>query len=96
MPSLDLVPVLSFSGPLFFPPAETLTDRSIIKASSGDTPELLSLGLVAQLLAEKELVFAPPPPGRFLRTVDLSSFDDGWPKVLEEGGCKELRGWVVG
>lgn len=88
---------MSSSSPLFFPPAETLLiDRSIIKASSGDTPELLSLALVAQLLAEKELVFAPPPPGRFLRTVDLSSFDDGWPKVLEEGGCKELRGWVVG
>ena len=96
MPLLDSVPVLSSSDPLFLPPAETLIDRSIIKASSGDTPELLSLDLVAQLLAEKELVFAPPPPGRFLHTVDLSPFEDLWPKVLEEGGCKELRGWVVG
>ena len=41
-------------------------------------------------------MFVLPPSGRLLRTVDLSPFDDGWPKVLEAGGCKGSRGWVVG
>ena len=88
--------MLSSSGALFFPPADTLTDRSIIKVSSADALELLSLAIVARLLAAKQLVFVLPPSGRLLRTVDLSPFDDGWPKVLEAGGCKESRGWMVG
>ena len=92
-PSFDLVPDLSSSDPFFFSLAETMSDRSNIKVSSADGTELLSLAIVAQLLAEKQLVFAL---GRLLCTVDLSPFEDVWAKVLEEGGCKKLRGWVVG